>query len=628
MNAADRSANSPGTFVVRLSSQFLKGLSAHLQEVAATQTGAKTEAQTDPGGLLFGLKRTDLVRVSAFKPFTVCEPTSTVDAAIDAAIADWKADRVNSSLELIGWYVIRPASPIALPKPDAEIHNRHFQLPADLLMIVKPEQNEFISADVFSAAAGAILSIQDHNWGSVRFSAHSSFSEPIDLAMRAKINDQFFLRTYEVGDSVYEPKLQVQSAAPSSKALINITELRGLAVTSIRAGTRLRRRTAIAPELAPQVQDAEAPTLTRAARPWSRKMIVVVLASGIVLGLIYRQARSFTNVKAGSGVIHLASPSDLGLQVGTEGDSLLLTWNPRAAAIQSAEYGVLRVYDGSTSREFRLERSQIAKGSKSYRSAADDVTFCLAVHTGKGPAVLEMARVVGRPKDGRPSYSALPTASQPPSGALSRGNRESRPSVMPPATPAKTPYSAVSHLPRETVSPPVQTPSRTDPDAGDHLSHEILITENHPNLPSALPPLQLLSPSQFLVPSVSPTIPDKKPEIASLPVKAPAAADTHVPPSVPLYTPPLALKRAMPRPPWRWAIENPTDIPVTLRIDETGQVVDAQVAPNGAKNNNRMLARLAIEAAKQWVFEPAKVQGKKVPAEHTIVFHFAAKSAE
>ena len=622
MNAADRLANSPGTFVVRLSSQFLKGLSAHLQEIAATQSGAKAESQTDAGGLLFGLKRTDLVRVSAFKPFTVCEPILTLDAALDASIAAWKIDPGNSSLELIGWYMIRPASPIALPEPDAEIHNRHFQVPADLLMIVKPEQREFVSADIFSAAAGAVLSIQDHNWGSVRFSAHPSLPEPIDLAMRAKINDQFFLRTYEVGDS------EARTTAPNSKALIKITELRRRAIASIRAGTRLHRRAAIVPALVRQQLGAASPRLRRTGRPWARKIAVVVLASGMVFAVIYREARSFTNVKAGSGAIRLESPSDLRLQVGTEGDNLLLTWNTQAAAIQSAEYGILHVYDGSAAREFRLERSQIAKGSKTYRSNADDVTFSLAIHSEKGATtVLEMARVVGRPRDGVSSYSAISTESRPPSGALSRGNRQSKPSLMLPATLTKTSYSALSQLPRETASTPAQAPPQTNPAAGDRPAHEILIAENHPHLPSTLPPLQLLSPSQLLIPSVSPTIPDKKPGISSLPAKVPAGADAHVPQSAPLYTPPRALKRTMPRPPWRWAIENPTDISVSLRIDETGRVLDAQAARNGFKDD-RMLARLAVEAAKDWTFEPATVQGKRVSAEHTIVFHFAAKPAE
>ena len=62
-------------------------------------------------------------------------------------------------------------------------------------------------------------------------------------------------------------------------------------------------------------------------------------------------------------------------------------------------------------------------------------------------------------------------------------------------------------------------------------------------------------------------------------------------------------------------------VEVIVKVDEKGHVTNARIA-NEAKRANPSLVSAAIFAAKQWVFEPAALNGKPVPSEHSIVFQF------
>jgi outer membrane biosynthesis protein TonB len=48
---------------------------------------------------------------------------------------------------------------------------------------------------------------------------------------------------------------------------------------------------------------------------------------------------------------------------------------------------------------------------------------------------------------------------------------------------------------------------------------------------------------------------------------------------------------------------------------------------NGS-NENPLLTTAALAAAKEWIFEPAKVNGKNVSSDHAIEFHFRPQSGQ
>jgi TonB family protein len=67
-----------------------------------------------------------------------------------------------------------------------------------------------------------------------------------------------------------------------------------------------------------------------------------------------------------------------------------------------------------------------------------------------------------------------------------------------------------------------------------------------------------------------------------------------------------------------WNVRDGMRVDVQVRIDETGRVIEAQVK-NGTRDNG-LLRNATVAAAKQWVFEPAKSDGKSIPSDHTIEF--------
>jgi TonB family protein len=90
----------------------------------------------------------------------------------------------------------------------------------------------------------------------------------------------------------------------------------------------------------------------------------------------------------------------------------------------------------------------------------------------------------------------------------------------------------------------------------------------------------------------------------------------------PAYVPPKALKRVSPNTksfdPSN--VQEGTEVDVQVRIDEQGRVVEAHV--KSGTNDNDLLRSAALEAAKQWIFEPAKSHGKNIPSDHTVAFQF------
>jgi TonB family protein len=61
-------------------------------------------------------------------------------------------------------------------------------------------------------------------------------------------------------------------------------------------------------------------------------------------------------------------------------------------------------------------------------------------------------------------------------------------------------------------------------------------------------------------------------------------------------------------------------VEVLVKLDSRGHVTDAHIV-SGTKLK-ALTAGAVIKAARQWVFQPAMLNGRPIPSEHTIVFAF------
>ncbi len=104
-------------------------------------------------------------------------------------------------------------------------------------------------------------------------------------------------------------------------------------------------------------------------------------------------------------------------------------------------------------------------------------------------------------------------------------------------------------------------------------------------------------------------------------VPTPALAAPVTP--APAYLPPKPLKQFIPDTTLLapGLIPRLTRVEVQLQIDASGRVTDARLA-NASPRTPQALAESAIASARRWIFEPARLAGKPVASDHTVVFEF------
>jgi hypothetical protein len=166
----------------------------------------KTHAQTEISGLLFGRSEDGLVTVEAIKTFKDSGPRSDLarrermEKAFEAAMALAHDDPEFTPYRLLGWFSLRGGG--GLISSDVEFHNRHFKDSDEVALIVWRESDTQITAELYARIEEGKLTSEDYRWSSVRLSSElRSVSQPIDLAMRLRINDDLYLRTYAVPDA-------------------------------------------------------------------------------------------------------------------------------------------------------------------------------------------------------------------------------------------------------------------------------------------------------------------------------------------------------------------------------------------------------------------------------------------
>lgn len=69
-------------------------------------------------------------------------------------------------------------------------------------------------------------------------------------------------------------------------------------------------------------------------------------------------------------------------------------------------------------------------------------------------------------------------------------------------------------------------------------------------------------------------------------------------------------------------IRAPVEIEVVVKISEKGSVIDAFVPPSRNNGSRSPLTFPAIAAAKQWIFQAARMHGKNIPSDYSIRFAF------
>jgi len=647
---------------------------------------APSDKGQSAAGLLFGAAEQDVLRVEAFKAFPAAASTENgshkrewLDAVFERSLVTAKTDPELTSLHLVGWYWIRCPDDIApLFESDIEFHNRRFRRATDVALILRPKQLAGPSIELYSRSSSKpAISKQDYRSGSLLLGNGARVDAPKNVVMRETIDDDYYLRVFQVLDSLDSAEkrerrrkiaLRLKTMMPSSfKPAWIRTRFAPAVETTAPESSGLRAKATISmippPDPSTSSQVNSRLSLTRSAQTklrWiSSSAVLVVLATGVALTWVY--ARPLLSALPVNALFHRMggnTPFDMRVEP-QGGGSLLVRWDAHSAAMQSAKHATIQIDDGHEHRSLQLDSSEVATGSILYTPISRDLTFRLEVLDGKGLPTSESMRVVNGSKSAlaahtlpnaqpnaqpgtlakippinteKPRLRQFDTASHPkatppavieqnPSGAGIRSARNASPppvnASIPPAT--KSPLAPVQASARSetTAARLTRTPTQenieperkagairnpatikaTESTAGERRSMK---TDSSPRGPEPRKTVQDLPPAQS--PVSSPQHPVTK-----------NAESTK-------YVPARPLEQVIPSARDLGSPSGATNVEIEVRINEEGRVIQARVANN--RPNNELLTRAAIAAAKEWVFEPAKMYGKSVVSDHTIIFHF------
>lgn len=295
-----------------------------------------------------------------------------------------------------------------------------------------------------------------------------------------------------------------------------------------------------------------------------------------------------------------------GLHANRQGTNLQISWNPGLAAMQSAPSGVLKITEGDQRFAIPLSKTDLVNGRILYPSQSKSLRLELSVETPTGPETETVQLIVAEEQaPAVPRRSTLPAVE--PRQVVrtpdeTQKNRTAEQTAA--ASPGKT-FTPPAPSPRV---PQLAMPAAVDVAAAPDLRGAPVVPLSQPGMTTPVPPppdqRQIVPPGGTRPPSES---------------RPPAASSTQAPA---LIQAALPVKQVQPQVPkiLGQALLRSQIVEVMVGIDAKGSVTSASSRTyTGAAEH---LARLAVEAARSWKFQPARRNGQAISSELVIRFTF------
>jgi len=320
--------------------------------------GAVPKRGAEVGGILLGTieqaanqtgENRTIVRIEDFEP-VACDYkrgpsfllTEQDGEAFEDACARWQPEGSEPAYA-VGYYRSHTRDGLSLSPEDLDLLDRYFREAEHVALLVKPFATKVSMAGFFVRKDGAFPS-----------------ATPLEFPWR---------RRELTGDD-----------APPPRSLMD------------RSGTNRRSRARDVPPLprsdadddnawsdpppaSPSAYAAEAPAKARFRAGWVWiPLSFVFLLLGVLLGF---QSALTMGTKTASGT---ATDFSLGLMVTRADDNLTVKWNRDAAAVRSAQKGLLEIEDGAYAKPVDLDQAHLQSGSIVYRNSSNTVHFRLMVY--------------------------------------------------------------------------------------------------------------------------------------------------------------------------------------------------------------------------------------------------------
>ncbi|MBV8842236.1 MAG: hypothetical protein JO307_05435 [Bryobacterales bacterium] len=323
------------------------------------------------------------------------------------------------------------------------------------------------------------------------------------------------------------------------------------------------------------------------------------------------------------------SPAALrtGFSANPDGSSWKLTWNSAAVLAMNPTGATLFIQDGGDEQDVPLTMADLSGGTIYYSAKSGELAFRLQVRRNGASVAEERVRVLDKIKSiaRTPQQTQLSNDSTyllPGSQRMAgRAQFEASSASENPATPSEADRRLSATATRKFIPPKsVSAPPPSNP----------ILGAAGPISATALPVSPAVSTS-FAAPPPPPAATAAPPPPAATIAASPAAPATSQPQSVSPVVPvagtppqynfqaPRPVKQVQPVAPPDARAAGGTQITVVVSIDAKGKVLKA--TPTG-RVEDFYLFGVAIRAARLWEFEPARLNGKAVPSEISLIFRF------
>jgi len=201
MSAVNQSSPAPSLrrlpFLIRLAPEFVNRVSAAFAKLE--------DSAPEISGLLFGLVEAESTVIQVFRSFSPHPGGSgkhgadpLIQVSFELLLAQSKSDPELAGLKLLGWFSARKAD--GLRAEDLGFHLRNFSGHNDIALIIRREAAGFLSLELFCRSTDGAFSSEGHRWATVRISSASRVTSPIELPVRVKFQDDFYMQAYRFHD--------------------------------------------------------------------------------------------------------------------------------------------------------------------------------------------------------------------------------------------------------------------------------------------------------------------------------------------------------------------------------------------------------------------------------------------
>jgi proteasome lid subunit RPN8/RPN11 len=365
----------------------------------------------DVGGVLFGTRRDDLIRILTWRPIA-CDRTQgeglrlsyndRMNLAVQLEMARQNADLKD--LRPLGWFVSHLQGEVALSESDLETYNGFFPESWQVALVIRPQGNGHARAGFFvREAEGKVQSETSHQCFDLEpqqlasappppVASNVSKAAPVtEPAQREQVpimtpappaptaqpapiapQPQVPIQTAPVPEAVVPVKVvkPIQSAPPLPLAervpAASPPTPPSLPIQRVEPAKPIPPSPAIPPGAveSPSFQmDEDLPTRERWL--WA---IPILLALGIAAFMLYQRR----------------APTSIALRASNEAQTAQLAWDANSRVVRDSDRGEIEINDGGKTSHVALTSEQLHAGKLSYVPLSGDVTFVLTIYPAAG----------------------------------------------------------------------------------------------------------------------------------------------------------------------------------------------------------------------------------------------------